>query len=183
MSEDDGKLIQAAKAGDARAFSTLYLRYQPRIYRYVFFRVNDVSAAEDLTSEVFVRLVENIHGYYDTGRPLLAWLYTIARNLLTDYYRREARSLLTPIDENIPSDGADPVRQAHLSFEQQRIAEAMLELTEDQRQVIALKFFEEYDNEKTAAILNKTVGAVKSLQHRALASLARLLIPADEGIS
>jgi RNA polymerase sigma-70 factor, ECF subfamily len=182
MIEDDAKLIQRAKAGDPQAFSTLYDRYQPRIYRYVYFRVHDVPLAEDLTSEVFVRLVENIQAYRDAGRPFLAWLYTIARNLLTDHYRREARALLVPVDDTLLSDGVDPARHAQSSFEQQQLLDALAQLTDDQRQVIELKFFEEVDNTSVALLLNKTVGAVKSLQHRALASLARLLITTEEGV-
>jgi RNA polymerase sigma-70 factor, ECF subfamily len=181
MFDDDIKLIQRAKAGDPRAFSALYDRYQSRIYRYIYFRVHDVPTAEDLTSDVFVRLVENIHRYHDTGRPFLAWLYTIARNLLTDHYRREAQALQAPADENLSSYVDDPARHVQLSFEQQRLAEALGQLTEDQRQVLVLKFFEEMDNATAASLLNKTVGAVKALQHRGLATMARFLGTTDDG--
>ena len=143
--------------------------------------MHDIPTAEDLTSEVFVRLVENIHRYQDTGHPFLAWLYTIARNLLTDHYRREAQALQAPADENLFSYADDPARHAQTSFEQQRLVEALGQLTEDQRQVLVLKFFEEIDNATAASLLNKTVGAVKALQHRGLATLARLLGTAEDG--
>jgi RNA polymerase sigma-70 factor, ECF subfamily len=182
MSDEDAELIHQAKAGDPRAFSILYDRYQPQVYRYVYFRVNDIPTAEDLTSEVFVRLVENIGDYRDTGRPILAWLYTIARNLVIDHYRREARMPQAQVDENLSADGGDPARELHKSLERGQVVEAIERLTEDQRQVIVLKFFDEVDNATTATLLNKTVGAVKALQHRALATLARLLVTAEEEV-
>jgi RNA polymerase sigma-70 factor (ECF subfamily) len=174
MSQEESELVQQAKAGDPEAFAELYRRYQPKIYRYIAFRVNNVATAEDLTSEVFVRLVERIDDFSYRGRPLLAWLYTIARNLLTDHYRRSGRSQSYPLDESLVADTPDPVQRAHYAVQGERLTEALQDLTEDQRQVLLLKFFEDMDNPTAAKVLGKSVGAVKALQHRGLAALARI---------
>jgi len=177
MSKDEATLIRRAREGDPSAFAEIYDRYQPAIYRYIFYRVGDTATAEDLTSEVFVRLVEkNYHLTYQ-GRPLLAWLYTIARNLVTDYHRRSGQVTVLPLDERLV-DGATDTEEGHEHMLiRQRLAGAIARLTEDQRQVILLKFFEGLDNETVARVLGKSIGAVKALQHRGLAALRRILEP------
>jgi RNA polymerase sigma-70 factor (ECF subfamily) len=130
-----------------------------------------------LTSEVFVRLVEKIDRFTYRGRPLLAWLYTIARNLITDHHRKVKRFATYPLKERerLVAEAVDPEEAARRSLMQDRLVAAIAHLTEDQRQVIILKFIEGLDNKTTAQILSKSVGAVKSLQHRALAALRRIL--------
>lgn len=172
MSKDEAELVQRAKQGDLAAFTEIYDQHQPAVYRYVFFRVGDVATAEDLTSEVFVRMVEKIDRFAYRGRPLLSWLYTIARNLVTDYHRR-ARTL--PMGEQLAVDRADLEEAVERGLTQRMLAAAIARLTEDQRQVILLKFIEGLDNETTARTLGKSVGAVKALQHRGLAALRRIL--------
>lgn len=175
MSKDEARLIQRAKKGDPSAFAELYDRYQPAIYRYIFYRVDDVATAEDLTSEVFVRLVEKIDRFTYRGRPLLAWLYTIARNLVTDHHRQAGRSLPLSFDDRLVADVTDPEETIEHRLAQHRLAAAIARLTEDQRQVILLKFVEGLDNETVARMLGKSIGAVKALQHRALAALRYIL--------
>jgi len=95
MSRDETRLVQRAKEGDPAAFAELYDRYQPAIYRYIFYRVDNTATAEDLTSEVFVRLVERIDRFRYQGRPLLAWLYTIARNLVMRFLASPRTSVMS----------------------------------------------------------------------------------------
>jgi RNA polymerase sigma-70 factor (ECF subfamily) len=175
MTQDEIRLIQRAKQGDRAAFAEIYDRHQPAIYRYIFYQVGDVATAEDLTSEVFVRLVEKIDRFTYQGRPLLAWLYTIARNLVTDYHRRAGKSQALSLDEQLVADTIAPEEAAEHRLTQDRLAAAVALLTEDQRQVILLKFVEGLDNETTAQTLGKTIGSIKSSQHRALAALRRIL--------
>ena len=175
MSQDEIQLIQRAKRGDRTAFAEIYDRHQPAIYRYIFYQVSDAATAEDLTGEVFVRLVEKIDRFTYRGRPLLAWLYTIARNLVADYHRRAAKSEPLSLDEQLVADAVDPETAAEHSLTQDKLTAAIVHLTEDQRQVILLKFIEGLDNETVAQTLGKTVGSVKSLQHRALGALRRIL--------
>ena len=175
MSTDEIRLIQRAKQGDPTAFSEIYDRHRPAIYRYIFYQVGDAAVAEDLTGEVFVRLVEKIDGFKYRGRPLLAWLYTIARNLVTDHYRRAARSQAFPPDIQLETGTASLDETVEYRLTQRRLVAAIAGLTGDQRQVILLKFVEGLDNETVAQVLGRSVGAVKTLQHRALAALRRAL--------
>jgi RNA polymerase sigma-70 factor (ECF subfamily) len=175
MSKDEIRLIQQAKKGDPAAFAEIYDRHQPAIYRYIFYRVGDAATAEDLTSEVFVRLVERIDRFTYRGRPLLAWLYTIARNLVADHHRRAGQPSPLPLDERLMAGTADPEETVARRLTQQRLVAAIAHLTEDQRQVLLLRFVEGLDNETVARLLGKSVGAVKALQHRALAALRRIL--------
>lgn len=174
MSEEELNLIRRAKNGDSAAFAEIYDRHYAAIYRYIFFRVGSEAAAEDLVGEVFVRLVENIDQFTYRGRPLLAWLYTIARHLVADHHRRAGRATMVPLDNGLVADSVDPEDAASLMLSQRRLAAALAELTEDQRQVVVLKFFEGLDNQTVAMIVDKSVGAVKSLQHRGLAALRRV---------
>jgi RNA polymerase sigma-70 factor, ECF subfamily len=174
MSKDEVRLIQRAKQGDPTAFAELYDRHQPAIYRYIFYQVSDAATAEDLTSEVFVRLVEKIDHFTYRGRPLRAWLYTIARNLVTDYHRRAGRFPSFSLDERLMADIDTPEETAEQRAAQRRLAAAIARLTEDQRQVILLKFIQGLDNKTAAQVLNKSIGAVKALQHRGLAALRRI---------
>jgi RNA polymerase sigma-70 factor (ECF subfamily) len=180
MSQPEAKLIQRAKAGDPAAFAEIYDEHQPAIYRYIAYRVGSDGVAEDLTSDVFVKLVDKIDGFTYCGRPILAWLYTIARNLVNDHHRRRGRSEVVPLDEGLRADCVDPEDAAASALDRGRLSAALEGLTEDQRQVIILKFLDDLDNHTVAQILDKSYGAVKSLQHRGLNALYRALAGPDE---
>ncbi len=176
MSDDEAKLIQQAKQGDPAAFAEIYEQCQPAIYRYIFYQVEgDATIAEDLTSEVFVRLVDKIDRFTYRGRPLLAWLYTIARNLVTDHRRRVKKSLPLELKKQLVADTIDVEVTVEDKLTHRQVIAAIPHLTEPQRQVILLRFIEGLDNASTASILGKSVNAVKALQHRALAALRRIL--------
>ncbi len=176
MPADEKALIQSAQQGDAEACTVLYNRHYDAVYRYCYYRVGDVHLAQDLTSEVFVRMVDKLDTFRVRGRPLLAWLYTIARNLITDMQRRQGKAALMPLNEASEfhmGDEADLTRDVERKLEADCLAAALRHLTEEQRQVILLKFMEDLDNGQVARLLGKTEGAVKSLQHRALGALRR----------
>jgi RNA polymerase sigma-70 factor (ECF subfamily) len=175
MSSEEATLIQQAKGGDPAAFAEIYDRCQPAIYRYVYYQVNDAATAEDLTSEVFVRLVEKIDHFAYRGRPLLAWLYTIARNLITDHRRRARYGTPIELEKQPIPDATDVESTVEHTLAQHRLINAIGGLTDDQRQVILLKFIEGVDNATAAHVLGKSINAVKALQHRARASLRRIL--------
>jgi len=180
MSKDETRLIARAKDGEAAAFAEIYDRYQPAIYRYIFYRVEDSATAEDLTGEVFVRLVDKIDQFTYRGRPLLAWLYTIARNLVADHHRHRAQIQLLPLNERLVAGTISPKKAADRVLTQERLAAALGQLTEGQQQVIVLKFVEGMDNSEVARTMGKSVGAVKALQHRGLAALRRILEQPEE---
>jgi RNA polymerase sigma-70 factor (ECF subfamily) len=172
----DGHLISRAAQGDRAALAEIYEQHQPSIYTYIFYRVGDRALAEDLTADVFVRVAEKAHTFVDQGRPLLAWLYTIARNVVIDHFRHKGSTTLLPWEEGLAKDEADCSATAiEHCLTQADLATAMQRLTEAQRQVILLRFVEGRSRAEVAAILGKNQEVVKSLQHRALATLRREL--------
>ncbi len=173
--EDEAAIVRRAQAGERAAFARLYDRYQPAVFTYLFYRLGDQASAEEMTSEVFVRMVEKIDSYIPNGRPLLAWLYTIARNLRADHFRQNGQATLLPLDERLPSEGEDPSRAVEGSLANECLQKAIRFLTEEQRQVVIAKFIEGRSNAEVAKLLDKPEGAIKSLQHRALAALRRVL--------
>jgi RNA polymerase sigma-70 factor, ECF subfamily len=175
--DDDHRLIELARCGDLAALGTLYNRHVDRIYQYARYRTGDDQAAEDITADVFLRAIESIADYKDQGAPFAAWLYRIAHARVVDYWRKSKRHQTAPLE--------DPLLQEELSsqdddididFLQHRsLTEALQLLTDDQQNVIVLKFMQGLSNAETALVLGKTEGAIKALQWRALEALARIL--------
>ena len=169
-------LIRLAQRGDTQAFAELYRAYVDNIYRYLYFRVNAVPVAEDLTADVFMKALEGLPGYQERETPFLGWLYRIAHARLIDYYRRSRH---TDHHEDIDAIelGTTHDLDASLMFEHQsgHMRAALRTLTDEQQQVIILRFVEGRSIEETADLLGKTEGAIKTMQHRALQSLARAL--------
>ncbi len=174
--QDEAALVARAKQFDRTAIAELYRRYVQRIYRYVYYRVGDESIAEDLTAEIFLRALEGLEAYSYRGVPFVAWLYRIAQARVVDYHRRRTRR-----GENLPLHEAlaDAEQDVTVSAERREayadLYAALRQLTPEQQQVIALKFLAGLKNAEVAYVLGKTEGAVKALQHRALASLQRIL--------
>jgi RNA polymerase sigma-70 factor (ECF subfamily) len=169
------KVIAQAQMGDPGAFGELYGKYAGMILRYLYARVHDQEGAQDLTQEVFVRVIKGIGGFeYRGEKSFLGWLYTIANNVLIGQARRK-RAISTPLDESI--EVVDPRGQeAVLSiYDRVSLQQAISQLTPDQQQVLTLKFFADMTNGEIATTLRRTEGAVKALQHRALHSLQQIL--------
>ena len=179
MSKEEAELIRRAQRGDGAAFSEIYRRCQPAIYRYAVLRTGSAAIAEDLTSEVFVRLVDKIDRFEYRGRPLLAWLYTIARNLVADHHRRAGRYEMVPLDESTPASGGGLEGSVEQLLAHLGLARVVARLPEAQRQVILLKFAQGMDNASVASMMGRSVGAVKELQRRALAKLRDALREED----
>lgn len=173
--EEEAKLVSGAQAGDSEAFGRLYRAYVQAIYRYLFLRLSDTSLAEDLTAEVFLRAVDGLPRYIQRGLPFGAWLFRIARDRLVDYYRQSARRPTAELDDNLPSDLPEPSDSVVDSETAETLREALAKLTDEQRDVIQFRFMEEWSLEETARVMNKSVNAVKALQHRALNALNRFM--------
>lgn len=169
-------LIRAAQGGDSRAFAALYRAYVDKIYRYIYYRVDSPDTAEDLTSDVFTRMIEGLPTYQDRSTPLLVWLYRIAHARVVDFYRRSKRASQQEDIEAVEL-GIEPDLDAPLisEYRSDQLQAALHTLTDGQRQVIVLRFIEGYNLETTARLLNKTVDAIKAMQYRALQSLAQAL--------
>lgn len=170
-------LIQRARQYDRQALAQIYDLYSPGLYRYAMRLLGDSNLAEDCVSETFSRLLGALQRGKGPRDHLQAYLYRIAHNWITDQYRRQPPA--EELDENLPNPGEDPESAATRLMRQARLREAIRRLTPDQQQVIALKFLEGWENEEIANALGKPLGAVKSLQHRALENLKRFLLNED----
>ena len=168
-------LVDRAKQGDRRALEELYLIHFDRIYSYLHMSVGNRHDAEDLTNQTFVKMLESIERFEWRQVPLSAWLFRIAHNLAMDHFRAGRRwqpeeEPPEPADEHVSAD-----EEALQAISRQSMISMIEGLSADQQQVLLLKFVFNFANGDIAAILGKTEGAIKSLQHRALASLQRQL--------
>lgn len=173
-------IIRQARRGNKNALATLYQMHKVAIYTYVFYRVKGNSTlADDLTAEVFGRMVAKIHTFRSNGKPLIPWLYTIARNLIADHYRNETKEE-DQFDDSLeqvesPWVGQNPELSAQISFDSQYLLRALNKITAEQQDLIILRFIEGRNVAETAEIMGKRVGAVKTMSRRALASLQRIM--------
>ena len=173
---DERQLVLQAQDGDAEAFGRIYDGYVERIYRFVFFRVDDQQTAEDITSQVFLKAWSNLDRFEFTRTPYIAWLYTIAHNTVIDHYRtRKVTTALEDVQLSQPDDAEAVENQIDLTVEMQTIKAAMQSLTEDQQQVLHLRFIEGMSNTEIAQQLGKREGAIRALQMRGLQALAKQL--------
>lgn len=168
-------LVKRAQEFDEAAIEALYQTYYPKIYSYAFLQMGDVQAAEDLASDVMLKMIESIHKYRFRGLPFGAWVFRIARNRLIDLHRRRRRRGEVDLSETISSTLANPQALAERALERGQLQVALKHLTDEQRQVIVLKFIQGFDNRSVGRIMDRSEGAIKSLQHRALGALRRLL--------
>jgi RNA polymerase sigma-70 factor (ECF subfamily) len=168
-------LVKRAQEYEEEAIEALYQTYYPKIYNYAFLQMGDVQAAEDLASDVMLKMIESINKYHFRGLPFGAWVFRIARNRLIDLHRRRRRRGEVDLSETLSSALANPQALAERALERGQIQIALKHLTDEQRQVITLKFIQGFDNSSIGEIMQRSEGAIKSLQHRALGSLRRLL--------
>ena len=168
------RLVDKATDGDYEAFGELYGIYLDYIYRYVFYQVKNKMMAEDLTEEIFVKVWEAIGKYKRGSLAFRAWLYRIAHNHVIDYFRTRRQHL--PLKEEMPDTSDNPEQELEEKLMQQELAKALSYLPSQQRQVIILKFIEELDNHEIAQIMQKSEGAIRVMQMRALAALRQKLI-------
>mgnify|MGYP001765939670 CR=1 FL=1 len=173
---DDRELIECAQHGDREAMAALYDRYHPLVYNFIFYRVGDQQTAEDLTAEVFMRMIARLPTFVIQGHPLLAWLYTIARNLVTDHYRNNNQGASMAIEEDlIAGEIGQPAALTDARLAQECLQRALRYLTEEQRQMVVLKYIEDREIVDVAIIMERNERAVRSIQHRALAALHRAI--------
>ena len=167
------RLVESAKKGDRTALEELYLAHFGRIYTYLRLSVGNRHDAEDLTNQTFIKMLESIDRFVWRQVPFSAWLFRIAHNLAIDHFRAGRR--LQPEEEPKRPDAveASAEDEALESIGRERTLGMIDGLSLDQQQVLMLKFVFNFSNAEAAAILGKTEGAIKSLQHRALASLER----------
>lgn len=168
-------VIDRARGGDRSAFAELYDTYVDSVYRYLLYRVREPSDAEDLASEVFTRAFANIHRYRWQGKSFLAWLYTIARNAVTDRRRRERPTVDLDTAFGIAEDGPTAHDRAVHGEQVVALRGAVKHLTAEQQQVLALRFERNLSSRQVARMLGKNEGAIRALQFRALGRLRKIL--------
>jgi len=168
---DESALIERAKT-DSEAFGELYERHFDRIYNYVYYRTGNIHDAEDLTAKVFFRALQHIGNYKDQGGPFSAWLYSIARNLLANWYRDNSKRTMIPIDSMAQIQMADgPEFESEIVENREALLAAIRRLPEDRQDLLVLKYVNEESNVEIGRILGRSEGAIKSLYHRTLLSL------------
>jgi RNA polymerase sigma-70 factor, ECF subfamily len=158
-----------------RKLIELYNECYPRIARYVFVRIGNQMESEDIASDVFVKALDSLDSYQDRGLPMEAWLFKIAHNLVVDYLRKSNHRKTVTTDDIDIVDKSDPVSDAETSIEIERVNEAMKDLTDDQREVVRLRFFGCLTSKEVASLLNKSDGAVREMQRAALEKLRKIL--------
>ena len=175
---EDRVLLQLAKNNDLDALEIIHDRYFSMLYKYALYRVNDPLTAEDITSEVFTRLIETLRSSFKKPRDLRRWLYGVAHNIVADYQRRQYRHNVSDLDDepNVFSDeNHNPVSLLEGSLQVEALHSALSKLKQDQREVLALRFGAELSIKETAKTMAKSISAVKVNQFRALAALKELL--------
>ncbi len=170
------QLVKEAKAYSQEAWAYIYDRHYPKMFRYCYLRTGSHAVSEDLASEVFLEALRGIRRFRYRGIPLAAWLYRIAHNVTADYLERERRRPAVPLREehsNHPQlrlgDEADSIADRH------DVHAAMQQLTDDQQQIIMLRFFHGLSHNETADVMGRRSGAVRVLQTRALNALRRVM--------
>lgn len=170
-SEDN--LVRQAVGRDKAAFGELYDSCVDRVYRHVFYRISNHADTEDITQETFIRAWKAIDRYRRTGAPFVAWLITIADHLIADHYRSRRRSVQTAEERGNTVDHqiVDPQEKAGADFDNTAIRGAVLKLRGDKQKVILMHFIDGFSYREIARALNKSEGAVRVIQHRALEEL------------
>ena len=175
MAADD--LLAQARRLEADALVQIHNTFYPELYRYVRFRLDDEQVGEDITAEVFLRLLDALDKGRGPSQKLRGWLFGTASNLVNDHLRQRYAGKIDPmsVDDVVLIGDDNPESEFEENNKQQRVRQAILELTADQQHVLALRFSEERSLRETADIMGKSVAAVKALQFRAVAALQRQL--------
>jgi len=175
MQPDEPQLVLRAQSGDKEAVGALYEAYAQPIFRYISYRVESDTVAEDLTSEVFLRMVQSLPSYQQMGAPFGAWLFRIAANQITDHYRRKKRGDSEELSENHASEDTDPFGKLEKKEERAALRHALQALPQDYQTLLILRFMQQRSHHEVAAILDKSEAAIRVMQHRALKALAKEL--------
>jgi RNA polymerase sigma-70 factor (ECF subfamily) len=168
-------LIISAQGGCADAAGSLYECFHERIYRYLYYRTSDPQTAEDLTAEVFLKMVQALPGYRALNASFQAWLFQIARNLVIDHYRRTNNHQPADLHEQLAASDEDLDQVVENSLSSVTLSHALTLLNDEQRDVILLRFIDGMPIAEVAQALHKSENAIKGLQHRALITLREIL--------
>lgn len=178
---DELALLARARRLESDALVEVHQIYYAAIYRYMTFRVGDRMAAEDLTSEVFTRLLSALRDHTAPQNTLRGWLYGVAARVVGDYFRRQGRMEELELTETVSSRAVSPEEAVEATLSVENLRVALTHLTEDQQWVLSLRYGAGLPVREVADILGKSEGAIKQLQLRAIAALTHRLGPGAEG--
>ncbi|KKU14920.1 hypothetical protein A3A20_00130 [Candidatus Wolfebacteria bacterium RIFCSPLOWO2_01_FULL_45_19] len=175
MLDGEKNIIQRAIRGESSAFGQLYDHYMPMIYRFVLLKVGRREEAEDLTHQVFLSALQNISGYKHLGHPFSSWLYKIARNSIIDNARTKKETI--PLYDLDMEPHIEPAIEKTLDLNKEfnSAMKAIGQLNEEQQNVVIMKFIEGFSHKEIAEALDKNEGAIRTIQHRAIIKLKKLL--------
>lgn len=168
-------LVRRAVSGDAVAFASLYDQFAPRVRRFLRYQLRDDDLAEELVQRTFVRIVEALPRYQPRGLPFGAWVFRIARNAMIDQIRTTHPTVELDAALDRAADTGDPVMAVEQADVRAEVRRALDQLPTDQRDVLVWRFFGELSPAETAAVMGRSNGAVRVLQHRALAALRGIM--------
>jgi RNA polymerase sigma-70 factor (ECF subfamily) len=180
VQEEQSLVLQAQKCNQ-EAFAKLYEQNFDKIYRYISLKVGNNTEAEDMTQQVFIKALQSISSYKWKDVTFSAWLFRIAHNLVIDYYSKQSRQSTTPLYEYMAVTNNNPEKAIEDKSDIERLLIASKKLTAAQQEVITLRFAGELPIAEVARIMGKTQGAIKALQHSAIAAL-RKLMTVDEDV-
>ena len=169
---DENLLLSRARSLDPEALAEIHDIYYTPIFRYVAMRVSDQQTAEDITSEVFTRLLTALQEKSAPQKTLRGWLYGVASRVVSDHYRRHYRRQLVQVDESLPAQTESPADVLNQKLDSRSLLDAIQILPESQQEVLALRFGQGLAIKEVASLIGKSEGAVKQLQARAVSTLA-----------
>lgn len=175
MTTPDEQVLERARTLDAQALADIYDRYAAPVYRYLYRLLGEATQAEDLTGEVFLKLLEALSAKRGPRDRIDGWLFRVAHNLAMDHFRRQRKVPALPLDEELVAERDQPPEVVEQRLIAQQLRACLRRLTPEQQQVIALRFAEERPLAEVARLMGKTEGAIKTLQHRAVSRLRKLL--------
>ena len=170
---NENQTLQGLRNLDPQTVGAVYDQYFPEVYRYVRYRINDDALAEDIASEVFVRLLESVQRQQGPQSNLKGWLFATASNTVNDHLRRHYRRPTTELSDSLPDLGLSVHAEVDLREQNRAVRAAYAQLTAEQQHVLALRFGLGFSLEETALHMKKNANAIKALQFRALASLQK----------
>jgi RNA polymerase sigma-70 factor (ECF subfamily) len=177
------ELVKSAQRGNTNAISELYDYFYSKIYRYIYFKTGNMPDAEDLTEDVFVKMIESISSYKLQGVPFSSWLFRIAHNRIVDHYRKISGKQTAPLDNilnNTDDSSEDIESKIDINISIKNIYAAMESLTNLQKETLSLRFAAGLSIKETSLAMQKNENAVKALQHAAIANLRNALVQEPE---
>lgn len=175
MLERELKYITRAKKGDKNAFGVLYDYYLPKIYRFIYLKTANQAETEDLTHETFLNAWQNLPRYQHRGFPFSSWLYQIAKNSVIDFYRTRKKNIqIESVDESLIGISFQDSEILDGSMTIEKLKKYIALLKQDYQDVLIMRFVDDLTNEEISAALNKSQGAIRLIQHRAIKELKAL---------